>query len=45
MGLLITRVTYIQKAILGIPIKTYHKYRETYFGEVKDCEDCVVGKV
>lgn len=40
MGLLKTRVTYIKKQFLNIPIKTLHKYRETYYGEVKDCEDC-----
>ena len=40
MGLLQTRVTYIKKQFLNIPIKTIHKYRETYYGEVKDCEDC-----
>ncbi|MEN8884978.1 MAG: hypothetical protein ABF246_01180 [Winogradskyella sp.] len=40
MGLLATKVTYIKKQFLNIPIKTIHKYRETYYGEVKDCEDC-----
>lgn len=40
MGRLTTRVTYIKKQFLNIPIKTIHKYRETYYGEVKDCEDC-----
>ena len=40
MGLLQTRVTYIKKQFLNIPIKTLHKYRETYYGEVKDCEAC-----
>lgn len=40
MGLLQTRVTYIKKQFLNIPIKTLHKYRETYYGEVKDCADC-----
>lgn len=45
MGLLIAKVTYIKKQFLGIiPIKTLHKYRETYYGEVKDCEDCVLAK-
>ncbi|WP_339624884.1 hypothetical protein [uncultured Winogradskyella sp.] len=39
MGLLATKVTYIKKQFLNIPIKTIHKYRETYYGEVKDCED------
>ena len=40
MGRLETRVIYIQKYLLGLPIKTIHKYRETYYGEVKDCENC-----
>jgi hypothetical protein len=40
MGLLQTKVTYIKKQFLNIPFKTLHKYRETYYGEVKDCEDC-----
>ena len=40
MGLLQTNVTYIKKQFLRIPIKTLHKYRETYYGEVKDCNDC-----
>lgn len=42
MGRLHTRVTYIRKKILGIPYKTLHKYRETYYGEVKACSDCVL---
>ena len=42
MGELITRVTYIKRYFFGLPIKTMHKYRETYYGEVKSCEDCVL---
>jgi len=42
MGRLITPVTYIKKYILGIPIGTLHKYRETYYGEIKDCKDCIL---
>lgn len=42
MGRLHTRVTYIRKTLLGIPLKTLHKYRETYYGEVKDCSDCLL---
>ena len=42
MGQLTTRVTYIKKHFLGLPLKTLHKYRETYYGEVKDCDDCVL---
>jgi len=40
MGKLQTRVTYIRKRILSFPIRTLYKYRETYYGEVKDCADC-----
>lgn len=42
MGELSTNVTYIKKYLLGLPVKTLHKYRETYYGVVKDCEDCSV---
>ena len=42
MGELITKVTYVKKYFLGLPVKTLHKYRETYFGEVKDCDDCTL---
>ena len=42
MGILTTKVTYIKKHVLGLPIKTLHKYRETYYGEVKDCNDCLL---
>lgn len=44
MGKLKTRVTYIKKQILNIPVKTLHKYRETYYGEIKDCQDCILSK-
>ena len=40
MGELTTNVTYVQKYLLGLPLKTLHKYRETYHGFVKDCKDC-----
>jgi hypothetical protein len=40
MGLLHTKVTYIKKTFVGIPIRTLHAYRETYYGEVKDCNAC-----
>ena len=40
MGMLTTKVTYVKKYLAGIPVKTLHKYRETYYGNVKDCEDC-----
>lgn len=40
MGELTTQVTYIKRYIMGLPVRTLHKYRETYYGEVKDCKDC-----
>ncbi|PIV94423.1 MAG: hypothetical protein COZ17_09965 [Flavobacteriaceae bacterium CG_4_10_14_3_um_filter_33_47] len=41
MGELTTNVTYVKTYLLGLlPIKTLHKYRETYYGLVKDCKDC-----
>lgn len=40
MGALQTNVTYIKKQFLSFPYKTLYKYRETYYGEVKDCDDC-----
>jgi hypothetical protein len=40
MGKLTTKVTRIKKQFLGIPYKTLHSYRETYYGEVKELEDC-----
>ena len=42
MGELITKVTYIKMYLLGWPIKTLYKYRETYYGEVKDTKDCAL---
>ena len=42
MGRLLTRVTYIRKKLLGVSYRTLHKYRETYYGEVKDCRECVI---
>ncbi|MBU2940007.1 hypothetical protein KO494_10695 [Lacinutrix sp. C3R15] len=44
MGRLNAKVTYIKKLVFGIPIKTLHKYRETYYGEVKDCNDCSLAR-
>ncbi|MFT4832832.1 MAG: hypothetical protein ACI815_002493 [Psychroserpens sp.] len=44
MGNFYTKVTYIKKVILGIPVRTLHKYRETYYGKVKDCETCNLAK-
>ena len=42
MGELTTKVTYVKTYFLGLPVKTLHKYRETYYGEVKDCDDCTL---
>ncbi|MDG5490054.1 hypothetical protein [Psychroserpens sp. SPM9] len=44
MGALSTNVTYIKKQFLNFPYKTLHKYRETYYGEVKDCENISLAK-
>lgn len=44
MGSFQTNVTYIKKHFLNIPFKTLHKYRETYYGKIKDCEECVLAK-
>ncbi|WP_209405071.1 hypothetical protein [Pseudozobellia sp. WGM2] len=40
MGMLYTNVTYVKKALWGIPLKTMFAYRKTYYGEIKLCEDC-----
>jgi len=45
MGRLVTRVTKIQKTLFGIPYKTLHEYRETYNGEIKECDKCILSKV
>ncbi|WP_147676017.1 hypothetical protein [Algibacter pacificus] len=42
MGELTSKVTYIKTYLFGLPIKTLHKYRETYYGEVKDYKDCIL---
>lgn len=42
MGRLHTPVTYIRKKLLGIPIETLYKYRQTYYGEVKECSECLL---
>ncbi|EGV43471.2 hypothetical protein BZARG_1383 [Bizionia argentinensis JUB59] len=44
MGELLTKVTYIRKHVFSIPIKTIHKYRETYYGKIKDCKSCELAK-
>lgn len=45
MGRIRIQVTRIRKHFIGIPIKTLHKYRETYSGEVKDTKRCIISKV
>lgn len=40
MGMFTANVVYIQKTFMSIPFKTVHKYRETYYGKIKACEDC-----
>ena len=40
MGMLTTKVTYIKKYFMGLPVKTVQKYRKTYYGQVKNTEDC-----
>ena len=44
MGCLITPVIRIKKCIFGIPFQTIHEYRETYYGEIKNCENCNLNK-
>jgi hypothetical protein len=40
MGRLMAKVTYVKKYFLFFPVGTLHKYRETYYGEVKMYDDC-----
>ena len=42
MGSISVKVTYIRKHLLGIPLRTIHKYREPYYGTIKDCKDCTL---
>ena len=42
MGMFTANVIYVKKTFLNIPFKTVHKYRETYYGKVKDCDDCQI---
>lgn len=45
MGKLECKVIRIKLFLFGIiPIKTLHEYRETYYGEVKDLENCKLSK-
>ena len=40
MGMLNCKVISIKKYLFGIPIQTLHKYRETYYGDTKNSDDC-----
>ncbi|CAZ96574.1 hypothetical protein Q4603_01095 [Zobellia galactanivorans] len=40
MGALTTRVTSIKRYFLGLPISTLQKYRKTYYGKIKNYDDC-----
>ncbi|WP_149276668.1 hypothetical protein [Pareuzebyella sediminis] len=42
MGMLTTKVIYVKKYIFGLPIKTLYKYRQTYYGQIKNCDDCLL---
>lgn len=44
MGRLKCKVTRVYKTFLGLPFKQIHAYRETYYGEVKDLENCDLKK-
>ena len=44
MGALFCKVITIKLCFLGIPFKTIHKYRETYYGEIKDVNECKLEK-
>ena len=39
MGALIIKVTYIKKYLLGLPVHTVKKHKETYYDEVKTTND------
>ncbi|QTE21682.1 hypothetical protein [Polaribacter cellanae] len=38
MGNLITKVTWVKKYFLSLPIKTIRKHKETYYEEIKNYE-------
>ncbi|MGS0525085.1 hypothetical protein ACU8V7_07685 [Zobellia nedashkovskayae] len=40
MGPLTTKVTSIKRYFIGLPINTVQKYRKTYYGKIKNYEDC-----
>ena len=40
MGMLTANVVYIKKTFVSTPYNSIDKYRETYYGEIKDCDIC-----
>jgi hypothetical protein len=36
------KITYIKKYFLGVPLKTIHKYRQMYYGKIKNQNDSVL---
>lgn len=42
VGELTTKVIQIKKYLFGLPFKTVHKYRKTYYGKIKDYDDCIL---
>ena len=45
MGHLKSKVTVVKLYLFGlVPIKIIHKYRETYYGKIKDVKDCELSK-
>jgi len=44
MGRLQCQVTRIYLSFLGIPVRILHKYRETYYGEVKSLDACALAR-
>lgn len=39
MGELVTKITYIQKYLFGLPIQTLYKHKESYYGYLKDSKE------
>lgn len=44
MGRLKCKVTRVHKTFLGIPYKQVAAQRETYYGEIKTLEECILSK-
>ncbi|MHA7055714.1 hypothetical protein ACWGOQ_0000735 [Aquimarina sp. M1] len=42
IGKLTTKVTYVKKHFLGLPVKTLRKYNESYYSEARNYDDCVL---